>query len=79
MDAAAVQTQTPGCYVRRLKQKKCRACGYETDSAPLTEKELWEYVRTGYSRFGGCPDHPFGWHYWNTDKKPPPRVMGRLR
>lgn len=53
--------------------KRCRECGYETSAEPLNEEELWHYVRTGESRFGGCPSHPWGWHYWNTDKRPPPR------
>ncbi len=56
---------------------RCRACGYETGAAPLNEAELWTYSTTGYSRRGGCPDHPWGWHYWNTDTKPPPRSYAR--
>lgn len=51
---------------------RCRRCGYVTWARPLDNSELWHYSRTGESRHGGCPMHPWGWHWWNTEAKAPP-------
>lgn len=63
----------PGGTVTNTEVKRCRSCGYVTLARPLDEDELWHYATTGESRHGGCPLHPWGWHYWTTDAQPPSR------